>query len=809
MQKPSLKPRRMLATAVSVAITTAAMTSLGLITPAYVQAAEASYSFNITAGPLSTALTQVALNTGVNLTADAALTNGKNASALKGSLTLHQALTKLLAGTGLEAVQSGNGYVLRTAVVAAPAAAKADDVLPEVSVNAKVEKEHAYGPVIGYVAKRTATATKTDTPIIETPQSVSVITADQIADQKAMSIQEALRYSAGVVADQYGQDSRSDGYAIRGMDAVQYLDGLRQINTFYSETTRPDPYMMERIEVLRGPAATLYGQGGVGGIINLVSKRPLTEARREIGVSLGNYDFKQIQADFTGPVADSDSLFYRLVMVGKDTDTQIDHVFQKRTLFAPSLTWKPNDKTNLTLIARYQLDDALPTPQFLPVYGVLRPNPNGRIPYDNYLGEPGVDKYVSESTHLGYIFDHQVNDTWSVRQNLRWTKSRNNYTSLYVNSFTFNPDVNPFPTPDQRTLPRYYDVSKTQTYTLNVDTNAKAQFDIGNTFHTVLVGLDYARFRKVGVAGFDLGNANLIDIYDPVYGNIDSLPTLSATPETKMMQTGLYVQDQIKFDQHWVLTAGLRRDKAENNSEGVIPQETYKTTQRYGLNYLFDNGWAPYVSYAESFLPLTNLSVSGGYLKPQEGKQWEVGLKYMPANSPTRFTIAAYDLEDENRAIFVMSNLYTQKGKITSRGIEMEAATSFGDRWDVIGSYSFTQAKYGITDNPLEKGQQVEAIPKHLASGWLTKRFAIGDISGFRAGLGVRYIGESFNSTHIVKTPDVTLFDAMLGLDHGNWRYALNASNLADREYVSTCLTRGDCWIGARRAAIATATYTW
>lgn len=694
-----------------------------------------------------------------------------------------------------------------------PSLARAADAepaqLPEVSVTANKEKETATGPVSGYVAKRAISATKTDTSILETPQSISVITADQIADQKAMSIQEALRYSAGVVADQYGSDSRSDGYSIRGMEAVQYLDGLRQINTYYSESIRPDPYMMERIEVLRGPSSTLYGQGGVGGIVNLISKRPLTETRREIGVSLGNYNFKQIQADFTGPVADSDTLFYRLVMLGKDTDTQVDHAYSQRTLFAPTLTWKPDDKTNLTLMARYQLDDGLPTPQFLPVYGVLRANPNGRIPYDNYLGEPGLDRYTSESTHLGWAFEHALNDTWTIRQNLRWTKSRNNYSSFYVNSFTFDPDVNPFPTADQRTLARYNDISKTHSFTLNIDTNAQAKFETGPLSHTVLMGLDYARFRKTGWAGFDSGTGNLIDIYNPVYGNVDSIATLSPLPEARLMQTGLYVQDQVKFDRHWILTAGLRRDKAENKNEGSERQESNKTTGRYGLSYVFDNGWAPYVSYAESFIPLSNMSVDGGYLKPQEGKQWELGLKYMPVGGRTRFTAAVYDLVDENRPIYVANNMYTQKGTIYSRGLELEAGTSFGDRWDLIAAYSFTRATYGTTDNPAEKGQQVETIPKYLASGWLTKRFSIGNVDGFRAGLGVRYIGESWNSTHIVKTPDVTLFDAMLGFDHGNWRYTLNASNLADKEYVSTCITRGDCWIGARRAAIASATYTW
>ena len=274
--------------------------------------------------------------------------------------------------------------ILAAVMAALPHVSIAEETLEEVAVTAKADKETALSHVDGYVAKISRTATKTDTPIDETPQSISVITSDQFTDQGAKSVQEILRYSAGVTADQYGLDSRSDNYSIRGADAVPYLNGLRFINTFYTETTRPDPYSLERVEILRGPSSMLYGAGGVGGIVNLVTKRPQEVARNEIGFSLGNFDQKQIQADFTGPVADTDTLFYRLVLLGRDADTQVNYVEDKRTLIAPSLTWKPDDKTSFTLLAQHQRNETGSTAQFLPWSGVLTPNPNGKLDYDTF-----------------------------------------------------------------------------------------------------------------------------------------------------------------------------------------------------------------------------------------------------------------------------------------------------------------------------------------------------------------------------------------------------------------------------------------
>jgi iron complex outermembrane receptor protein len=683
------------------------------------------------------------------------------------------------------------------------------DTLAEVEVKAGAEKETARTEVRGYVANRATTATKTDTSILETPQSISVITADQIEDQKAQSVQEILRYSAGVVADQYGLDSRSDSYSIRGNAATQYINGLRGLNNYYTETTRPDPYNLERVEILRGPSSMLYGAGGVGGIVNLVSKRPQPIAKREVGISLGNFNRKQINADMTGPLNEDGTLLYRVVTLARETDTQVDYADDQRILFAPSLTWRPNDRTNLTVLAQYQLNDGRSTPQFLPWSGVLRPNPNGRINYDTYLSDPDFDRYKTQSAHLGWSFEHILNDTWTFRQNFRYTSSRNKYSSLYPNSFTGG--ANPFIDPNQRIINRYVDASRSDAKTINVDNNAQAKFVTGFAEHTLLMGLDYSRFRQ-GISGFaDAGLGNPIDVYAPVYNPVDfSGVGAYQLPMSRQYQTGVYIQDQIKVGP-WIATIGLRRDEAKRQADGSDAQVDRKTTGRYALTYLFDNGVAPYVSYAESFQPVQGTDKNGNLFSPQEGEQWELGLKYQPVGSRSRYTAAIYDMRDTNRLTVDPTSVFfsVQKGEVRSRGLELEALMSFENRLDMIAAYSYTNAKYSQTNNAAEKGEQVETIPRHLASVWGIKRFSVGNMDGFRAGLGARYIGSSHDSTGVLETPDVTLVDAMLGLDHGSWRYALNASNLFDKEYVSTCISRGDCWLGTRRTAIASATYYW
>lgn len=280
---------------------------------------------------------------------------------------------------------------------------KLEQRLPEVTVRPAPLPQSPYGPDEGYQAARSTTATKTDTPLLETPQAVTIVTRERIEDQGAQNLQDALNYAAGVRSDAYGLDSRSDNVRVRGAYPDEYRDGLRRMVGYYTSNTRTEPYTLERIEVLRGPSAMLYGQGSTAGIINMVSKRPLVEPLREIGVQLGNYNRKQIQADLSGPLDAEGQWLYRLVALGRDSDTQVDYVDDDRKVVAPSLTWRPSAATSLTLQALWQDDHSGSTSQFFPFKGVVLPNPNGRIPTRRFVGDPDKDRYDSERKELGWL----------------------------------------------------------------------------------------------------------------------------------------------------------------------------------------------------------------------------------------------------------------------------------------------------------------------------------------------------------------------------------------------------------------------
>lgn len=696
-------------------------------------------------------------------------------------------------------------FILGIAAGAGGAAAQTggEQQLPEVKVTAPTPAETAISPVQGYVAERSATATKTDTPIIETPQSISVITRDRIVDQGAQTIQDALRYSAGVRSDAFGLDSRGDWAFIRGTDFTQYQDGLRLLFDFYNNV-RPDPYALERIEILRGPASVLFGQGSVGGVINLISKRPQPEAGREVEAQLGNYGRRQIAADFTGPLTEDGDWLYRLVVLGRDADTQVDFVEDDRAFVAPSLTWQPSAATRWTFLFNFQRDRSGSSTAFLPWSGTVLPNPNGRIPTSRFVSEPGFDRYDTDQEAYGWQFEHQANETWTLRQNLRYTESEADYRTLYPDVFS-NPS-NPFVDPNQRQVFRFSYVSQPEARAFVVDNQAQARFATGALDHTLLLGLDYSRVRIDGRTGFGF-EATPFDLFAPVYGNNFVPPATADDPESSARQTGFYVQDQIALGPRWRLLLGLRHDTATNAVEGGERLEDDAVTKRAGLLYLTDSGLAPYVSYTESFLPIAFTDFFTRPYDPLEGKQYEVGVKYQPPGSRTLITAALYDLREENRLTPDPNNPFNeiQLGEARVKGLELEAVASPMRNLDLIATYSYTDTE--ATDAGGGPDQVLAGVPEHLASAWGVYRFAIGDLPGFQAGAGVRYIGESTDETGNIKVPSETLLDAMLAYERGPWRFALNAANLTDEEVIATCLARGDCFYGSRRTVVFTTRY--
>jgi iron complex outermembrane receptor protein len=653
------------------------------------------------------------------------------------------------------------------------------------------------GPVKDYVATDSAVGTKTDTPLKETPQSISVIGKEQIRDQGAQSLQEATRYVPGVFADPYGPDSRGDSSIIRGIAGTYFVDGLR--TTYgYSQTTVPiEPYALERIEVLRGPASMLYGQAPTGGIINGASKLPSEIPYREIGVEYGSFDFKQVKLDMTGPLTQDGKWLYRIVGLGRDADTQVDFVENDRLMLAPSLTYRPTNDTSITFLGNFRNDSSGSTQQFLPATGTLVPNVNGqRVKHSTFAGEPG-DYYDTDAESATILFDHKFSDDLEIHHVSRYAHTKNAYDSTYPAILTparfsflaslgipLDPSSAPFLNPDQSEIARARTITAQETDVFNTDTNLTGRFATGFIEHKVTGGVDYMRYATDQLNAGTLVD-NLVpgvqpsfDIYNPVYGQSTFLLSLGggfipatdiplfARPHEMQEQIGLYIQDQIKMGP-WIAVFGLRQDWLNVEQTGSPDEDDTATTGRAALMYEFDSGLTPYVSYSTSFTPLPGQPVGnhilsavvGETLRPAgaiEGEQVEIGFKFQPKGAPFMINAAAYELTDKNQ-IVQPDILFdgVQGADVKVRGFEIEAVGKVTPELKVIGSYSYTDAEYekypelfpypsGIAD--FMEGKPVDGIPKHLASLWAIYSVLDGPAKGLSFGAGVRYVGEAESS---------------------------------------------------------------
>jgi len=673
-------------------------------------------------------------------------------------------------------------------------------VQAEVESEVIANSESAWGPVDGYVAERTGTGIKTDTPLNEIPQSITVVTEQQIQDQGATSVQQALNYVPGVIAGPYGLDSRGDWARIRGQDPVEYLDGMRRIYGYYNNT-RVDPYTLERIEVLKGPASVLYGAGSTAGIINLISKRPQEISHTEVGVLYGSYDFRQIQADSTGKITQDGKWLYRLVGVARNANTQVDYVENDRYLFNPSITWRPDDKTELTVLATFQKDETGSTANFLPWEGTLYPGPNGYLPWSRFVSEPGWDEYNTESASVTVLFDKELSDVWTFRQGLRYVDSEVSYQSMYPNVYSTPRD--PFVDPARREVQRFTYASYPHAQTFTSDSNLIADFNTGMIEHKVLLGVDYTRFKEDSRQGSGF-IATPFDLYDPVYGTPFTVPVFDL-PETGTEQLGFYAQDQIKIG-NWIGVLGIRNDEVTSSTEGLPDQDVGATTYRAGIMYEFANGLTPYFSYMQSFDPIFGTNFYGQAFDPLEGEQYEVGFKYQVPGRPIVVNGSLYDITQSNLQASDPNNPFNQIqiGEAKFKGGEIETIFTLNDNLDVIAGYAYTDAEYTAGDLA---GNRVETVPLQQASLWATYHFSAFGVSGFAVGGGVRYVGESWDGADTLKTPSYTLFDGMVSYETEKWRYQINATNLGDEEYVTTCLARGDCFLGEGRTVLGNITY--
>lgn len=690
-------------------------------------------------------------------------------------------------------------------------------------------EETGRGPVKDYNATQTATGTKTDTPLNEIPQSISVVGAEQIRDMGAQTEQDVLRYLPGVVADSYGYDGRAGGSFIRGTDGTEYLDGMRRTFNYYTSSYRINPYFMERVEVLRGPASVLYGQAAVGGIINSVSKLPQDYEGGEFTVEYGNFDYKQVKFDMTGALTSDRRWSYRLTGLARDADTQTDYVENDSYAIQPALTFKPASGTSITVLGHFQKDEAGSNSQFYPHIGTIFPNVSGnRISQDRFVGEPS-DHYDTDVASGTLLIDHEFNDVFKLHHSSSYTDLHNDYASTYAGHFSARPSLGyiyyPYLNPEQTETARIKSKTITDTQVFTQDTNMQAKFATGLIEHKVLGGIDYANYQTDSVSGSAL-NDTPFDVYNPVYGLPENLlgfdcagngpmPLASLqvcdNPAQKITQTGLYAQNQMRLG-NWIAVVGVRKDWVENGVDGSATNKSDAVSYRAGLMYEFATGFTPYFSYGESFIPVvgqTSPARGSQGFDPQQGRQYEVGFKYQPAGAGFAINGAIYDLIENNHLESDPdnANYSVQSGGIRAHGVELAVTGKVTQNLKVVGAYSYTEAEYDGAD-PLA-GNQIGSVPKHLASLWGVWEFDQPALKGWSVGAGVRYIGTSWDSTNTLAVPDVTLFDAMVAYEEENWRWQITAQNLEDEEVITTCLSRGDCFLGEARTIITSLTYKY
>jgi len=648
----------------------------------------------------------------------------------------------------------------------------------------------ATAPTRGYVVPTTQIATKTETPVLETQQSVSVVTNQQIEDQGAQNMSQALRYTAGVAAEPFGADPRFDQPNLRGFSAgnSQYLNGLHLIRDFGAMSL--ELYGLERVEVLRGPSSALYGSGSPGGIINMVQKHAQFDNFSEAGLTFGSRDNGSLFFDTNQ--SNSDTLAWRLTGLISQDHEQVEELENKRGYLAGAFRWQLDDASTVDVMLSYQKDGPI-SPAGVP-YDLTQIADAGDI-RDFYAGYPDVDDSDRRMLNFGVEYQRELDNGWRLEQGFRYQKFDWDYVGFYANGLVG----------DLIGIGSTYQDERSDT--VQVDTRLIGETVTGAATHRLLFGIDISRWS--GRNATDFGTAPSLDWRDPDYDvDVPKVTWYNSIQDLTLEQIGVYAQDEISWN-NWRATVALRHDWAEqsgsswNNFAGDSDpsQKDDATTGRVGVSYVFANGVAPYLSYSTSFEPEIGTDRDGKTFEPTEGKQWELGVKYQPTAFDAMFTAAVYDLKQTNVTRLV-DGFQEQVGEVHSRGVELEATAELATGWDIRAAYTYTDAHQ---NGGAEDGLMMTNTPYNAASLWLDHDFG----NGFRAGGGVRYIGERYGDVaNTYKIDAVTLGDLAARYTRDNVEASLNIFNITDEEYVASCGSFG-CYYGEGRELLAKLTYKW
>jgi iron complex outermembrane recepter protein len=715
----------------------------------------------------------------------------------------------LLAGTVASTVGGLAAGAARAQDPAAPGAGHAV-TLDTLSVEGRGDRGD--GPVRGYVARQSRAGTKTDTPLAETPQSITVVGRQQMDDQRVRSVAEALNYAPGVFTAYRGASNVRDELFVRGFYyAPRYLDGMLLGGD--EDYAKINPYLLERVELISGPSSLLYGQTSPGGLVNMVSKKPLlTAPLRETRLTLGSRSYLEGAFDVSDRIAGTDALAFRIVGTGLSTDLQERFAKQRGVAIAPSLSWAPSADTTLTLLSGYQWEPNFGYRNFLDADGTVRPIARyGYLPRDFFVSDPNFERAERSQAWIGYEAEHQASDAVTLRQKLRYY-----WVDHFHHTLTWG-RTSPDPVTGAKTIVSRTASGGTDAWgTLTNDNQVELKLATGPVAHTLLAGVDYRDRDRKKQWGFNPRDVPAISLTAPIYGYDFSRLVLDPDQDTRASasQVGLYLQDQAKVGD-LNLMAGLREDWArttitERVTPGVQRKDDSALTYRVGALYTLPAGIAPYVSYATSFEPTLESPPPGkGPFKPVTADQIEGGVKFAPDGTHMLFTAAYYDIWQQN----VVQKIYTpfygfrvaqQIGAIHNRGVELAAEAEVTSNLSLIAAYSHIASTIVRTGFADERGKTPSRVPGDMASLWVKYAFDSGILRGLTLGAGVRYLGTSWgDNTNTFRVPAYTLVDALLAYDLGalDRRYdgaslQLNARNIGDVTYAASCANKYACFYG-------------
>ncbi|MCW8084024.1 TonB-dependent siderophore receptor [Sabulicella glaciei] len=669
--------------------------------------------------------------------------------------------------------------------------------LPALEVRAEALRERGDGPVQGYRATNTLSATRTDTPIREIPQSVSVVPRAVVEDLQATRVEAALDYAGGVARqNDFGGQTLFE-YAVRGFTTGEFFRNGFPVNRGYQ--SNPDSATIERIEVLRGPAALLYGRGDPGGTINLVTRQPTPVPTFGGTFLLGERGTRRAVLESSGPLDPQGRFAHRLIFGTERRESFRDVAPADRQFVAPLFAWRTEPDTTFTLEGEFLQNDQ-PFDRGIVAVG----NRLGAVPRSRFLGEPSDGRFRNRNAMVQGRVEHRLNSDWTLRAGMQYLGGTLTGFSTENNRLLA----------DGRTLlreRRFRDYAWDD-YTLQA--TLEGRFTTGPLRHTLLLGVEHDNFRgkEILLRSNPATAPFSIDILSPRYGG--PLPPLTRRTDAleRTISTSFFMQDQVAVTDRMRLLAGLRVEHSDQDlrqrATGITtPQERTAVLPRVGVMYDLLPQLSLYGSWARSFRPNRGAGATGSPFAPEQGESFELGTKLDLLEERLSVTAALFHIEKQNvlTADPAGGGFSIAAGAARSRGFDVSVAGEVAPGWRVIGGYAYVDAEV-IRDNAIRPGTPLLNIPRHSLSLLGVREFREGPLEGLSLGAGLVHVSSRLGDTGntAFRLPGHTTVDLLASYQiTPRARVNVTVTNLFDTTYYERSFS--SVWVspGAPRTVAA------